>query len=221
VRASVSLKVIAALAVVLALSAVAVLMVYRGLSRVAQEMRHLADVREPSYTATNKIEINLNGMAHAVFAYLRNPEPQSRTKLGEDEADVASFLNRYLELSTGEPELELARRLDSMFQEFRVLADTMMERRDRQEAALTRVATNLERSDATIDRMLHLTPNSPETVPKLAALSDLESELAEVAFGLVNYQRARDPRFKSSVAANAAEFRAVLARLPTLALTPR
>jgi signal transduction histidine kinase len=95
-----------------------------------------------------------------------------------------------------------------------------MDRRELQEAAFTRVAGNLERADLTIDRLLHLSPADRATASKLAALSDLESELAEIAFGLANYQRAHDSAFKSSIATNAAEFRATLDRLGALPLSP-
>jgi signal transduction histidine kinase len=202
------------------MATIALLVVYNGLARVGREMRQLAEVGEPSYSATNKIEINLNGMAHAVFAYLRNPEPQYRTKMEEDEADVLAFHARYLQLAVTDAERNLGSRLGEMFREFRSLGDSLVHRRGRQDAALTRVAGNLERADATIDRLLHLTPNSLQTAAKLAALSDLESELAEVAFGLANYQRGHVPKFKGSIAVNAAEFRATLARLTALPLGP-
>ena len=219
-RSSVSLKVVTVLTIVLAMATIALLVVYDGLSRVGREMRQLAEIGEPSYSATNKIEINLNGMAHAVFAFLRNPEAQYRTKMKEDEADVLAFHARYLELAATDAERNLANRLGTLFQEFRSLGDSLVLRRGRQDAALSLVAGNLERADATIDRLLHLTPNNLQTAAKLAALSDLESELAEVVFGLANYQRAHVPRFKSSIAANAAEFRATLARLTSLPLSP-
>jgi signal transduction histidine kinase len=220
VRSSVSLKVVTVIAIVLAMATIALFVVYDGLSRVGREMRQLAEVGEPSYSATNKIEINLNGMAHAVFAYLRNPEAQYRTKMEEDEADVLAFHARYLQLAVTDAERNLGRRLGEMFQEFRSLGDSLVHRRGRQDAALTQVAGNLERADATIDRLLHLTPNNLQTAAKLAALSDLESELAEVAFGLANYQRAHVPKFRSSIAVNAAEFRATLARLTSQPLSP-
>jgi signal transduction histidine kinase len=219
VRSSVSVKVVSVLAIVLALGAIGLFAVYDGLSRVGREMRQLAEIREPSYSATNKIEINLNGMAHAVFAYLRNPQPQHRTKMEEDEADVAAYLERYLALAATDAERSLGRQLGVMFREFRSLGDSLVRQRERQEVALTTVAENLERADLAIDRVLHLTPNTAGTAAKLAALSDLESELAEVAFGLANYQRARDPRFKNSIALNAEEFRATLRRLTSLSLT--
>lgn len=203
------------------MATIALLIVYDGLSRVGREMRQLADIREPSYSATNKIEINLNGIALAVFAYLRNPEPQHRKRMEDDEADVAAFHARYLQLAATDAERELGNRLGNMFQEFRSLGDSLMHRRARQEDAFNRVAGNLERADATIDRLLHLSSGDRQSVAKLAALSDLESELAEVAFGLANYQRAHDPGFKLLIAGNAAEFRATLARLPSLALTPQ
>lgn len=217
-RSSVSLKVITVLGIVLAMATIALVVVYNGLSRIGQEMRQLAEVREPSYTATNKIEINLNGMAHAVFAYLRNPESQYRTKMQDDEADVAAFQTRYLELAATEAERALAARLDTLFREFRTLGHSLVERRGRQEAALTEVAGNLERADAAIDRLLHLTPSTAASSPKLVGLSDLESELAEIAFGMSNYQRAHEPRFKRSIDVNAAELRATLARLTVLPL---
>jgi signal transduction histidine kinase len=220
VRSSVSLKVVTVLAIVLAMATIALFVVYDGLSRVGREMRQLAEIGEPSYSATNKIEINLNGMAHAVFAYLRNPEAQYWTKMEEDEADVLAFHARYLELATTDAERSLGNRLGQMFHEFRSLGDSLVHQRGRQDAALTRVAGSLERADVTIDRLLHLTPNNLQTAAKLAALSDLESELAEVAFGLANFQRAHVPKFKSSIAFNAAEFRATLARLTSLPLSP-
>jgi signal transduction histidine kinase len=220
VRSSVSLKVVTVLAIVLAMATIALFVVYNGLSRVGQEMRRLAEIREPSYSATNKIEINLNGMAHAVFAYLRNPEAQYRTKMEEDEDDVLAFHARYLELATTDAERTLGNQLGKMFQEFRSLGDSLVLRRGRQDAAFTRVAGNLERADLTIDRLLHVTPNNLQTAAKLAALSDLESELGEVAFELTNYQRAHDPRFKASIARSAAQVRALVERLNSMPVSP-
>jgi signal transduction histidine kinase len=201
------------------MATIALLIVYDGLSRVGREMRRLAEVREPTYSATLEIELNLNGIVLAVFAYLRNPEAQYRVLMQDDESDVAVFHARYLELAETDAEQKLGTQLGEMFQEFRSLGHSLMQRRERQEAAFSRVAGNLERADATIDRLLHLSPNTLQTAAKLAALSDLESELAEVAFGLANYQRAHDPAFKRSIAANAAEFRSALAQLSSLPLS--
>jgi signal transduction histidine kinase len=219
VRSSVSLKVVTVLAIVLAMATIALLVVYRGLSRVSQEMRQLAEIGEPSYSATNKIEINLNGMAHAVFAYLRNPEERYRTKMEDDEADVAAFHTKYLELARTDAERTLGDRLGKMIREFRSLGDSLVHRRSRQEVALTRVGETLERGDATIDRLLLLSPGDFEAAAKLATLSDLESEFDEVGFGLTNYQRTHDPRFKSAITRNAANVRAIIARLNSMPLS--
>ena len=51
-RSSVSVKVVSVLAIVLALAAIGLFVVYDGLSRVGREMRQLAEIREPSYSAT-------------------------------------------------------------------------------------------------------------------------------------------------------------------------
>ncbi|MBA2458947.1 MAG: HAMP domain-containing protein [Gemmatimonadales bacterium] len=218
-RPTVSKKVVMGLAVVLGMATIALLTVYDGLSRVGREMRRLAEVREPSYSATLEIEINLNGIVVAVFAYLKNPEAQYRILMANDESDVAAFHARYLQLSATDAERELGRRLGSMLQEFGSLGRSLMDRRERQEASFSRVAGNLERADATIDRLLHLSARDPLSAPKLAALSDLESELAEVAFGLANYQRAHNPGFKKSISESAGEFRAILGRTNSLRLT--
>jgi signal transduction histidine kinase len=213
------LKVVTVIAIVLAMATIALLVVYDGLSRVGQEMRQLAEIGEPSYSATNKIEINLNGMAHAVFAYLRHPEAQYRTKMEEDEADVAAFLARYLELAATDAERNLGNRLGQMFREFRTLGDSLVHRRGRQEVALARVGGALERGDDIVDRLLLLYPSDLQAAAKLATLSDLESELDEVGFGLTNYQRTHDPKFKTSIARSAANVRAAIVRLNSLPLS--
>ncbi len=220
-RPTVSKKVVLGFAIVLAMGTIAVLMVYDGLARVGREMRYLAEIREPSYSSTLEIEINLNEIVLGCFAYLRNPEERYRTLVQSDEADVAGFLRRYAHLAATEAERKFAARLGVMFEEFHSLADSLMQRRDRQEAAYITVTEYLERADATIDRRLHLTPGDPRTAGKLAALSDLEADLAEVAFWLANYQRTQDPTVRSAIEANAEEFRATFARLNTLRLTPR
>ncbi len=219
VRPTVSKKVVLGLSLVLVLATLALLTVYDGLSRVGREMHRLAEVREPSYSATLEIEINLNGMVLAVFAYLKNPEAQYRTLMLDDESDVAAFHARYLELAATDAERELGARLGEMFREFGGLGHRLMDRRERQEAAFNRVSGNLERADATIDRLLHLSAREPRNGATLASLSDLESELAEVAFGLANYQRAHNPEFKSSIAVSAKEFRTIVAGTKSLALT--
>lgn len=219
-RSSVSLKVVTVLAIVLAMATIALVVVYSGLSRVSREMRQLAEIGEPSYSATNKIEINLNGMAHAVFAYLRSPEDRYRIKMEEDQSDVAAFHKRFLELAVTDTERDLGNQLGKMFQEFRSLGDSLVHRRGRQEVAITRVGDNLEHGDATIDRLLLINPGDFEAAAKLATLSDLESEFDEVGFGLTNYQRTHDPRFKSSISRSAANVRALLARLNSMPLSP-
>jgi signal transduction histidine kinase len=219
VRSSVSLKVVTVIAIVLAMATIALLVVYDGLSRVGRQMRQLAEIGEPSYSATNKIEINLNGMAHAVFAYLRSPEAQYRTKMEEDEADVATFLTRYLELAATDAERNLGTRLGQMFREFRTLGDSLVHRRGRQEVGLTRVGGALERGDDIVDRLLLLPPSDLPAAAKLATLSDLESELDEVGFGLTNYHRTHDPRFKRAIARSAVNVRAAVVRLNSLPLS--
>jgi HAMP domain-containing protein len=218
VRPTVSKKVVLGLTIVLAMATIALLTVYDGLSRVGREMRRLAEVREPSYSSTLEMEINLNGMVLAVFAYLKNPEAQYRVLMTDDESDVAAFHARYLELAATDAERALGNQLGKMFREFASLGRSLMDRRERQEAAFNRVAGNVERADATIDRLLHLGSRDPRNAAKLAALSDLESELAEVAFGLANYQRAHDPGFKNSISESAAEFRATIKRTNLLGL---
>jgi signal transduction histidine kinase len=220
---TVSKKVVGGLSLVLVMAAAALAVVYRGLTRVEHELHQLAAVKEPSYSSTLEIEVNLNGIVLAVFAYIRERDPQYRALVLEDERDVADFHARYLGLAEAAEERRLAVDLGTLFEEFRLLGRELMDLRDSQEGAFTRVADQLERADSVID--LISPPLAARTdlaaALKLSAVSDLEAELAEVGFWLVNYQRGHTAELKRSIAVHADQVRAALVRCRGLTLSPK
>lgn len=223
-RITVTQKIIAGIAMVILVAMLALLVMYDGLSRVVGSMHQLADVQEPSHSATLEVELNLNGIVAAVFAYLDDPDPRQRELVRKDQQDIAAFYTQFLELAEGETERRLAIRLGELYEELQNLTGELMDTRDQQAVAWGQITRSFERADSIVDENLEarIDPGDPAATAKLNALSDLESELAEVAFEfgvwLGNYQRAPDPGLERLINANAREFRTDLARFRSLPL---
>jgi phosphoglycerate-specific signal transduction histidine kinase len=138
-RLTVGNKIIAGIAMIILVATLALLIVYGGLSRVVDSMRELAEVEEPSHSATLEVELNVNGIVFAVLAYLDVPDRRHREMVQKDQRDVAAFHTRFLRLAESEPERALAARLGALYQELQTLGDSLMDTRDRQASVWTRV----------------------------------------------------------------------------------
>ena len=214
-RLTITQKIIAGIATVVVVAIVALLLASDGLSRVVVAMRELAEVREPQYSATLEVELNVNGSVMAAFAYLDAPDPRHRRRVEKDHRDIAEFLGKFAGLAETDGDRRLAARLEELSAELRRLTDVLLATRDRQAMAWSAIMADFERADSIIDR--HLQPrverNAPLDAAMLSALADLESDLAEVGVWLGNYHRMRQSGARAQIEANAEEFRETLRRL--------
>ncbi len=221
-RLTITRKIVAGIVMVVLVAALALLVAYDGLTRVTAAMRELAEVKEPSYSATLEVELNTNGIVMAALAYLDDPDPRYRRLVEADDRDVTLFHERYMRLATRVGDRRLGVRLGEDYGALRSLADSLMGDRDRQVAVWARVTQNFERADSIIDVRLHpyADADTPAGVVKVNYLRDLETELAEVGVSLGNNVRTRAPEPQAMIAANEQEFRATLARFRSLPLRP-
>lgn len=218
-RLTVSQQIVAGLGTLISISVLAFAITYDGMSRVHAALRELAEVKEPVYSTTLEIELNVNAVVMATIAYIGTLDPDYRRVVERDHADLARFHGRYLKLAGSETERGLAERLLVQLAELRELTDDVMASRDRQATAWTQVTRNFERADSIID--LRLQPAFAPTSASANALRDLATSLAEVGVALSAFQRTQEPDPRTLVAANAEEFRATLARFRSLPLQPR
>jgi hypothetical protein len=92
------------MAIVLAIGAAAMLIIYQGLVGVNRAMQQLADIKEPIHTAAHEMEINISEVSMRVLRYLAAPSPRIRQRIKNDEQDFERFhsllvsnpLKRYL-----------------------------------------------------------------------------------------------------------------------------
>jgi signal transduction histidine kinase len=222
-RLTVTRRIVVSLALVIAVAVAALLIIHDGLARVVAAVHELAEIREPTYSATLEVELNVNGSVMAAFAYLDDPDPRYREIARKDERDIAVFHARFVELAETDADRQLGARLGELNVGLHAAVAALMDTRDRQAAAWREVSRYFERADSIIDVHLEarVDARAPLAAEKLNALGGVESDLAEVGVSLGNVRRDRDPDHRTLIAANANEFRAAMRRLRSLPLLAR
>ena len=192
-RSTVRKKIVLAFAMILLSGILSMLLIYRGLSVLRQAMHELADVKEPLSAAAYEMEINVNGIGLGVLKYLDNADPAYRELVEDDEKDFEHFHARYLRLAQTREERALGQKIGLLYSEFKLLGQQLMTIRDEQEPLFKTLGEHFEKIDAIIDNNLQakLDLQDHDGVQKLALVQDLESDLAEVGFWLLRYQRSQ------------------------------
>ena len=220
-RITVSKKIVLALAIILLIGTLSMLIIYRGLSVLQQAMHELADIREPISAAAYEMEINVNGIGLGVLKYLDNADQTYLALIQDDEKDFEHFHTRYLELAQTQEERELGKRIALRYSELKLFGHKLMSIRDEQEALFNTVGEYFEKIDAIIDNDIQpkLDLQERDGRQKLARMTDLENDLAEVGFWLLRYQRSQNTQDKHLLLQNEQEFRATLAQFKALHLS--
>jgi hypothetical protein len=217
-RITVSKKIVLALAIILLTGTLSMLIIYRGLSILRQAMHELADIREPISAAAYEMEINVNGIGLGVLKYLDNAGPMYLALIQDDEKDFEHFHTRYLQLAQTQEERELGKRIALLYSELKRFGHKLMSIRDEQEALFKTVGEYFEKIDAIINNNIQPTLDlqQHDDRQKLARMTDLENNLAEVGFWLLRYQRSQDTKDKQLLLQNEQEFRDTLAQFKAL-----
>jgi signal transduction histidine kinase len=220
-RFTVSKKISVAFAVILLAGTLSMLIIYRGLSVLHKAMHELADIKEPISAAAYEMEINVNGIGLGVMKYLESADPTYRALVEDDERDFERFHTRYLQLAQTQEEKALGQRIGFLYSEFKRLGHQLIGIRDNQESLFEIVGEHFERLDEIIDDTIQvqLDPQDRDSLEKLAKVNDLESDIAEVGFWLLRYQRSQKPQDKQLLLQNETEFRDTLTRFNTLRLS--
>lgn len=117
-RFTVSQKVIAGLTVIIVIGMLSMLLIYRGLNTVANNVQQLAEVQEPLNAAAYEMELNVNGIGFATLKYLATLEPEYRRLAQKDELDFAVYFKTYMELAATSRERKLGQEIGQLYPRF-------------------------------------------------------------------------------------------------------
>ena len=220
-RFTVTKKIITGLAIIIVIGALSMIIVYNGLHKVKAAMIELAEVKEPIVAAANEMEINMNGIGMSVLRYLHNMDPRYRRRVERDEQDFKRFHDQYFQLAGTQELRELGVTVGVLYKDFRILAHELMDKKDKQEALFSNVATKFEHIDAILDRRIQpfIDLADREGFRKAIRTVDLEADLTEIGIWLANYQRSRQGEYKQLLFENETEFRGSLVQFKELYLT--
>jgi signal transduction histidine kinase len=220
-RFTVSKKIGVAFAVILLVGTLSMLIIYRGLSILQQAMHELADIKEPISAAAYEMEINVHGIGLGVLKYMDNADPTYRELVKDDERDFEYFHTKYLHLAQTQEERELGKRIILLYNEFKLFGQKLMSIRDEQETLFDMIGEYFEKIDEIIDNDIQLQFDAHEhdSLEKPARVLGLESDIAEVGFWLLRYQRSQKTQDKQLMLQNEKEFRDTLAQFSALHLS--
>jgi signal transduction histidine kinase len=220
-RSTVSKKIALALALILLFGILSMLIIYRGLSVLEKAMHELADVKEPSSAAAYEMEINVNGIGLGVLKYLDHADPTYRELVEDDEKDFEHFHAKYIRLAQTQEEKALGKKIGLLYSDFKLLGQKLMGIRDDQEILLHTLGEHFERIDGIIDNEIQskIDLQDYDGLKKLEQVNDLESDIAEIGFWLLRYQRSQKAEDKQLLLHNEQEFRDSLAQFNALRLS--
>jgi signal transduction histidine kinase len=214
-------KVVAGVVAILIAGTVSLLIIHQGLGALREGMHELLSVKEPVSAAAYEMEINAKGIGFGVLKYLEAADPRYRRLVEDNQSDFERFHAKYLRLSESREQVALGDSIGVAYRQFRGLAHLLMDRRDHQKALIATFGEGFERIDEIIDSetQTRVERAGPDGYRKVELLTDLEADIAEVAFWMANYQRAPRQEYKDLVFANDGEFQANLASFQKLDLT--
>ncbi len=217
----VGIKLALATGLPLCLFAVAALTNFLEMRRVEDQVRLIAEVKEPASAAANEIEINAVETGMGVLMYLDTRDPAYRQQVIGDDADFQRFEAQFDRLVQTPQGQELGRQVDRLYHEYKTLGIGLMAQRDQEHTLFTAAAVNLETLDAVLDNKLlpEIDSRGPDGQEKILTTVALEAHAAEVGNGLGSYLGTRDAEYLERLSYDADEFRQELARLNRLALS--
>src|SRR5688572_19019620 len=117
-RFGVTWKVALGLALIIAVGMTAMLVIYRGLTRVEGSLESVAAVKAPIIAAAFGMEVNVNGAMLYVVNYLASRRPEYRAEAEDDVRDFDGYHSTYTRLVTTERERALARNILRQHRQF-------------------------------------------------------------------------------------------------------
>ena len=188
---------------------------------IDERVRVLTEIDEPTSAAAFEMEISAIGTGLGVLKYLDTGDPVFRESGANSQADFERSYELYVKLAKTTQEMELGTELSLLYEDYRALGESLMNRKDDEDALFATVAENFEQMDVIIDEELQagVDLNGPDGFQKSLVSAQMEADLAEVGTWLGNYLRTREDRYRERIADDSADFEQALAEFQRLALT--
>tara|TARA_R110001592_G_scaffold64165_1_gene196968 strand:+ start:7219 stop:10443 length:3225 start_codon:yes stop_codon:yes gene_type:complete len=103
---------------------------------VDKSVHSIADSAEPAREASFEMEINTIGLGLGVFKYLETLSPEHRQRVIKDDKDFRRFKRQYEQNIVTDRGLKLSTRVSTLYEEYKSLADTLLDDSDDQTALL-------------------------------------------------------------------------------------
>jgi len=108
-------------------------------------------------SATSEVEININGIAEAVGAYLRTRDGQYIEKISTDEGDFEHFLSNYQSLNLSARERRWAAQLRALYRQVTDEVHTVVKLKDREKGELAGFIATRRQLDNLLDEGIQAT----------------------------------------------------------------
>jgi signal transduction histidine kinase len=207
-RFTVRRKVVIGVAIIVALGASSLFIVYRGLTALHTNLRELSDLEGPTVEAAYEMEINLVELVAQVRRYLESRDPQDLTRIATDRLDFERFHAQYVQLSRSPRTIDLASRVKRLYDEFVTVSDEMIANRDAESLRFAEVMRKIDEIDEILDARLEnrVDRSAAGALEKLVDSIDLEADVAEVGIWLANYRQSRREQDRDLIWNNVGEF---------------
>lgn len=194
---------------------------YAYLTTVKQALYEVIRIHEPLSAAAYEMEINVNGTGLGVLKYRSAPDPRFRERVQKDAVDFARFKAQYDQVAHTPESLELGRRVEAGYREFRVLGEELMANKDRQVTISAIIASGLEETSKLIDQTIQMRtdPNDPWRSDKNAITTEMELDISKVGAWLAYYLLVPKMEYRENLFRDVEEFQKWLTQFRALSLT--
>lgn len=220
-RLTVVHKTLGSIGAIIGLGLLSMMTIYNGLASMKQALHIVIDVEEPASAAAYEMEINVIGTGMGVLKYLDTGDARYRDRVAKDEADFERFLVQFQRLADTAQEQALGEKVARLYKDYRATGETLITKKDEQEALFAAVGENFERMHAILNEMINVTlaAQNQADVAKVMTAMAMNIDIAEVGSWLGNYLRTLKPQYRERFLADAGEFQEVLARFQQLDLS--
>ena len=186
-------------------------------------VREVTEVDEPTSAAAFEMETNLIGTGFAVLGYLHDRDPLHLERIRDDEGDFEASQQQYLRLADFPGSGELAARIQTGYEQFRLTADELITLEDEQTAKMDLLLENFDRLDEILDeqRQASAVAGTADDSMKLHAAHEMEINTNGIAKGLGNFLRTHHQRYEARIQKDEQDFNEFLAVYRKTQLLPQ
>ena len=201
-------KFLAGLGIIIGIGILSMIITYSGLTNIKQALQTISEIEEPGSAAAYEMEINAIGTGMGVLNYLHTGDAIYLDRVAKDKGDFERYLAQYQQVTDSAEERVLGEKIARMYQEYKDIGETLINKKDQQDRLSAAVAVNFQNMYDTIDELLHtsIAEHQQDDIDRLKIVMTMNTIMAQVSSWLGSYLWISNPQYRERIYDNTEKF---------------